>query len=248
MEVADSLADEFDLAEFLHNLAVRCVELLGAAAAGVMLAEPDGRLRLGAASSGQPWVLDLFSLQENQGPSPDCCRTGAAHTNIALGGREAAVVWPEFAQNALAAGFSTAHVLPLRLRGETLGALNLFHARGDVLGPDEVALAQALADVATIAIVQRRSLQQMEAERGQLQAALSSRVIIEQAKGVLAERWQCTVDEAFTALRGHARANRLRLSELASQVVNGEFDTDGIRPGRPRKTGPERPALKGRQE
>lgn len=192
-------------------------------------------------------MLDLFSLQENQGPSPDCCRTGAAHTNIALGGREAAVVWPEFAQNALAAGFSTAHVLPLRLRGETLGALNLFHARGDVLGPDEVALAQALADVATIAIVQRRSLQQMEAERGQLQAALSSRVIIEQAKGVLAERWQCTVDEAFTALRGHARANRLRLSELASQVVNGEFDTDGIRPVG-RKTGPERPALKGRQE
>ncbi|WP_245238941.1 GAF and ANTAR domain-containing protein [Streptomyces sp. MZ04] len=237
MEVAGSLADEFDVAEFLHNLTVRCVELLGSTAAGVMLAEPDGRLRLGAASSGQPWVLDLFSLQEVQGPSLDCCRSGTAHTNIALGGREASAVWPEFAQNALAAGFSTAQVLPLRLRGEVIGALNLFHARGDVLGPDEVALAQALADVATIVIVQRRSLEQSEEERGQLQAALSSRVSIEQAKGVLAERWQCTVDEAFTALRGHARANRLRLSELARQVVDGEFDTDGMRPFRPRKGG-----------
>ncbi|MEV0318640.1 GAF and ANTAR domain-containing protein [Streptomyces sp. NPDC050658] len=233
VEMAEYLTDEFDAAEFLRNLALRCVELLGVAAAGVMLGTPEGELRLGAASNGHPWVLDLFTMQRDQGPSLDCYRSGEAHTNIALGGRQAHAIWPDFAVGSRAAGFAMAQVLPLRLRGETLGVLNLFQAKADVLGPDEIALAQALADVAAIAIVQRRSLERTEAERDQLQAALNSRISIEQAKGVLAERWQCTVDEAFTALRRHARANQLRLAEFARQVVAGEVDTAQIR--RPRE-------------
>ncbi|MFC8131787.1 ANTAR domain-containing protein [Streptomyces sp. NPDC057302] len=229
VEMADSLTEDFDVTEFLQSLAVRCVELLGVSAAGILLADPQDELRLVAASGEHAWVLDLFSLQQEQGPGLDCYRSGAAHTNIALGGLEATLAWPQFATRALAAGYEMTQVLPLHRGDQTLGTLNLFQAKPKVLGPDEIALAQAFSDVATIAILQRRSLEQSETERGQLQEALTSRIAIEQAKGVLAERWKCTVDEAFEALRRHARANRLRLAECARQVVAGELDTEGIR-------------------
>ncbi|MEU6761019.1 GAF and ANTAR domain-containing protein [Streptomyces sp. NPDC046853] len=227
--MADSLNGVFDVAAFLQSLAVRCVELLGVSAAGVLLADPQGELRLVASSGEHTWVLDLFALQQEQGPCLDCYRSGAAHTNIALGGLEATTVWPEFSTRARAAGYEMTQVLPLQQGDQMLGTLNLFQAKPRVLSPDEVALAQALADVAAIAIVQRRSLERSETERGQLQEALTSRVAIEQAKGVLAERWRCTVDDAFGALRRHARANRMRLAECARQVVAGELDTEGIR-------------------
>ncbi|MGW6058958.1 ANTAR domain-containing protein [Streptomyces sp. NPDC055189] len=229
VEVADSLNGVFDVAAFLQSLAVRCVELLDVSAAGVLLADAQGELRLVAASGEHAWVLDLFALQQEQGPCLDCYRSGTAHTNIALGGLEATTAWPQFSARALAAGYEMTQVLPLQQGDQILGTLNLFQAKPRVLSPDEVALAQALADVAAITIVQRRSLEQSEAERGQLQEALTSRIAIEQAKGVLAERWKCTVDEAFGALRRHARANRLRLAECARQVVEGELDTEGIR-------------------
>ncbi|MGW5864267.1 ANTAR domain-containing protein [Streptomyces sp. NPDC055239] len=228
VEVADSLNGDFDVAEFLQSLAVRCAELLGVSAAGVLLADPQGELRLVAASGEHAWVLDLFALQQEQGPCLDCYHSGTAHTNIALSGLEATTAWPQFASRALAAGYEMTQVLPLQQGDQILGTLNLFQAKPQVLGPDDIALAQALADVATIAIVQRRSLERSEVERGQLQEALTSRIAIEQAKGVLAERWKCTVDDAFVALRRHARANRLRLAECARQVVAGELDTEGI--------------------
>ncbi|GAA1924345.1 GAF and ANTAR domain-containing protein [Streptomyces durmitorensis] len=229
VEVADSLTDDFDVVTFLQSLAVRCVELLGVSAAGIMLAEPQGGLRLEAASGEQTWVLDLFALQQEEGPCLDCFRSGTAHTNIALGGMEAITAWPHFTARALETGYEMAQVLPLRRGDQALGTLNLLQAKPMVLGPDEIALAQALADVAMIAILQRRSLEQSEVERGQLQDALTSRIAIEQAKGVLAERWKCTVDEAFVELRRYARANRLRIAECARRVVEGELDTEGIR-------------------
>lgn len=224
----DSVTDDFDVAEFLQGLAVRCVELLGASAVGVLLADPEGELKLVAASGEHAWVLDLFALQREEGPSLECHRSGTAYTNIALTGLEATVAWPEFATRVGEAGYAMMHVLPLRQGDQALGTLNLFQASPQVMGPDATALAQALADVATIAVLRRRSLEQSETERGQLQEALVSRIAIEQAKGVLAERWKCTVDEAFAALRRHARANRLRLAECARQVVAGEFDTEAI--------------------
>ncbi|MGW7077579.1 ANTAR domain-containing protein [Streptomyces sp. NPDC054866] len=231
VEMADSLTDTFDVAEFLQNLTVRCVELLGVSAAGVLLADAQGELRLLAASGEHAWVLDLFALQQEQGPCLDCYRSGTAHTNIALNGLEANTSWPRFATRARAAGYAMTQVLPLRQGDQVLGTLNLFQAKPQVLGPDEIALAQALADVATIAILQRRSLERSELRRDQLQEALTSRIAVEQAKGVLAERWKCTVDEAFGALRRHARANRMRLAECARQVVAGELDTEGIHRG-----------------
>ncbi|MFG2502392.1 ANTAR domain-containing protein [Streptomyces sp. NPDC048441] len=231
VEVADSLTGDFDIAAFLQSLAVRCVELLGVSSAGILLADPQGELRLAAASDGHAWVLDLFTLQQGEGPCLDCYGSGAAHTNVALGGLEAAIAWPEFAPRALEAGYAMSQALPLRRGEQVLGTLNLFQAQPNALGPDEIALAQALADVATIAILQRRSLEQSLVERGQLQEALTSRIVIEQAKGILAERWGCTVDEAFDALRRYVRANRLRIAECARQVVAGEFDTDGISRG-----------------
>lgn len=231
VEAADSLTDDFDVAEFLQSLAVRCMELLNASAAGILLADPQGELRLVAASGDDTWVLDLFALQQGEGPCLDCYRSGVAHTNVALDGPEASAAWPEFAPRALKAGYVLSQALPLRHGDQVLGTLNLFQTEPNALGPDEIALAQALADVATITILQRRSREQSLVERGQLQAALTSRIVIEQAKGMLAERWKCTVDEAFETLRRHARANRLRLSECAQQVVAGEFDTEGIRRG-----------------
>ncbi|MEV6753903.1 GAF and ANTAR domain-containing protein [Streptomyces sp. NPDC051214] len=231
VEMADSVTEDFEVVEFLQSLAVRCVELLGVSAVGVLLADSQDELKLVAASGEHAWVLDLFALQQEEGPSLDCYRSGTAYTNIALTGLEANTAWPQFAAQAKEAGYTMTQVLPLRQGDQAVGTLNLFQARPQVMGPDEIALAQALADVATIAILQRRSLEQSETERGQLQEALVSRIAIEQAKGVLAERWKCTVDEAFAALRRHARANRLRLADCARQVVAGEFDTEGIRRG-----------------
>ncbi|MFG2649253.1 ANTAR domain-containing response regulator [Streptomyces sp. NPDC048436] len=241
--VADSLTDEFDVVEFLQSMAVHSVELLGVSAAGFTLADSQGELGLVAASGGHAWVFDLFALQQGQGqgqsqdqgqgqgPGPDCYRSGTAQTNIALGDPEATTAWPGFAPRALAVGCAMTHVLPLRREDQALGTLQLFQTTATVLGPDEIALAQALVDIATIAILRRRFLEQTLVERDQLQSALTSRVVIEQAKGVLAERWQCTVDEAFEALRRHARTNRLRLTECARLVVAGEFDTEAIRRG-----------------
>lgn len=231
VEMADSVTEGFDVVGFLQSLAVRCVELLGVSVVGVLLADSRGELKLVAASGEHAWVLDLFALQQDEGPSLDCHRSGTAYTNVALTGLEATFAWPQFARRAREAGYAMTQVLPLRQGEQALGTLNLFQARSWVMGPDEIALAQALADVATIAILQRRSLERSETERGQLQEALVSRIAIEQAKGVLAERWKCTVDEAFAALRAHARTNRLRLAECARQVVAGEFDTEGIRRG-----------------
>ncbi|MWA13565.1 GAF domain-containing protein [Streptomyces sp. BA2] len=176
VEMADSLTGTFDVAEFLQNLTVRCVELLGVSAAGVLLADAQGELRFLAASGEHAWVLDLFALQQEQGPCLDCYRSGTAHTNIALTGLEANTSWPRFAMRARAAGYAMTQVLPLRQGDQALGTLNLFQAKPRVLGPDEIALAQALADVATIAILQRRSLEQSELRRDQLQEALTRRI------------------------------------------------------------------------
>lgn len=231
VELADSLTEGFDVVELLQSLATRCVELLGVSAAGVLLADNQGELGLVAASGEDALVLELFALEQETGPCLDCYRSGTAHTNVALGSLEAFAVWPQFAARALQTGHEMLQVLPLRRSGQVIGTLNLFQAKPQALGPDKIGLAQALADVTAIAVLQWRCLERSEVERGRLQEALTSRIVIEQAKGVLAERWKCTVDEAFAALRQYARANRLRIAECARQVVEGKLDTDGMRRG-----------------
>ncbi|WP_030020166.1 GAF and ANTAR domain-containing protein [Streptomyces monomycini] len=228
VEAVDTLVDDFDLIDFLHQLCDRCNELLDVTAVGVMLADPGGRLHLIAASDEHTRLLELFALQTNQGPCVECHRNGTARLSIDLRSPAQTAAFPRFAQRARQAGFTTTHALPMRLRQQVVGALNLFDTREQNISGSDAQVAQALADVATIAILQHRTIVHGNIERAQLKAALSSRIVIEQAKGILAERWNTDLDVAFDALRGHARAHQLRLTELCQQVTDGTLDTTTI--------------------
>ena len=186
VELADTLVADFDVVELLTLLADRCVDVLDVGAAGLMLAAPDGDLRVMASSSETMRVLELFELQAEEGPCLDCYRTGQPVVNqdlAAVDGR-----WPRFAAEALAAGFHSVHALPMRLRGTVIGALNLFHIDPGEMRQADVDAAQALADVATIAILQHRATLEAQVLNEQLNQALNSRIVIEQAKGMVAER------------------------------------------------------------
>jgi GAF domain-containing protein len=229
VEVADSLIDDFDVIDFLQKLSVHCMELLDVAAVGILLADENGRLHLLAASDEHTRLLELFALQHDQGPCVDCYRDGLPRTNISLTDPAAATLWPQFARGAESIGFVATNALPLRLRGRVIGALSLFQTAPEPLSDQDVTLAQALADVATIAILQQRTLAHSEAERDQLQYALNSRIVIEQVKGILTERWQMPIDEAFSVFRAYARAHNHKLSALARDIAEGTQDTDTIR-------------------
>jgi hypothetical protein len=199
----------------------RCTQLLDVSAAGVLLADPAGDLRVMAASSEQVRLLELFQLQNDQGPCLDCYRSGQPVRVTDLSAVEAR--WPRFTAQARQQGFSAVLALPMRLRHDVIGAMNLF-ATTPGLDAADIQIAQALADVATIGILQHRAHRQADTVVTQLQTALDSRVLIEQAKGILAERLGVTMEEAFTTLRGHARANHRHLSELARAIVAGTED------------------------
>jgi GAF domain-containing protein len=228
VEVADSLTEDFDVIDLLQRLSARCVELLDVSAAGILLADAHGELQIIAASDERTRLLELFALQQDQGPCLECYRTGTARTDIDLTSPEQTMGWPRFAARARETGYVSTHGVPLRLRSRVVGALSLFQTTGHRLGGDDIALAQALADVATITILRQRTLEQSHVENSQLEAALTSRVLIEQVKGVLAERWNTPVDDAFAAFRTYARARHLRLSELAAQIISGAFDSTVI--------------------
>jgi GAF domain-containing protein len=218
VELADSLVDDFDVVELLSLLADRCVEVLGVSAAGVMLVAPEGDLRVVASSSEAMRVLELFELQSDEGPCLDCFRSGEAVLDedlAAVDGR-----WPRFAPVAVEAGFRSAHALPMRLRGSVIGALNLFAPYRGALSGEDVMAGQALADVATITIVQQRVASESRVLIDQLNIALTSRVVIEQAKGVLAERGGVSMESAFESMRRYARDNNLHLAAVARSVVD----------------------------
>ncbi|MEU7205542.1 GAF and ANTAR domain-containing protein [Streptomyces sp. NPDC045470] len=229
VEAVDTLVDDFDLIDFLHQLCDRCNQLLDVTAVGVMLADPDGRLQVIAASDEHTRLLELFALQTDQGPCVECHRSGTPRLNVDLTSPVQTAAFPRFAARARQAGYTTTHALPMRLRQQTVGALNLFHTREQDLSATDARVAQALADVATIAILQHRSIMYGNVERAQLRAALSSRIVIEQAKGVLSERWHTTLDDAFDALRRHARAHQLPLTRMCQQLIDGTLDTSTIR-------------------
>jgi GAF domain-containing protein len=219
VELADTMVADFDVIDFLHLLTDRSVALLGASAAGVMLADPRGELRVAAASSEEAGLLELFQLQNDQGPCLECFRTGQPVTASDLTGP--AQRWPRFAEAVTRAGFATVEALPMRLRDQVVGALNLFRAGPARFYPADLRIGQALADVATIGLLHERNVRRRETVAEQLQGALNSRVIIEQAKGKLAERLGIDMDRAFTMLRDYARNTNQHLTDVARDFVTG---------------------------
>jgi transcriptional regulator with GAF, ATPase, and Fis domain len=219
VELADTLVDDFDVVDFLHRVTVRCADVLDVSAAGVLLTDQRGTLQVVAASTEQTRLLELLQLQTDQGPCPECFHTGRP---IAVADLTTATSrWPRFAAQARRIGFASVHALPMRLRTDVIGALNLFGSQPGALDPDTIRLGQALADVATIGVLQARAIHQRDTLAEQLQTALNSRVIIEQAKGVIAERRHLDMDQSFTLLRSTARTSNRRLSDLARAVVDG---------------------------
>jgi GAF domain-containing protein len=233
VDIVDTLVDDFDVVDLLTLLADRCVEVLDVAAAGLMLVAPEGDLRVVASSSEAARLVELFEVQSDEGPCVDAFRTGAPVVNQDLAlidGR-----WPHFAPVAIDAGFRSVHALPMRLRGAIIGALNLFRAdEGDMEEPDILA-AQALADVATIAILHHRASSEVQIVNEQLTLALNSRIVIEQAKGVVAERLGLDMEHAFLRLRNHARNHNLRLVDAARDVVEGHLNPETF--DSPRRSG-----------
>jgi transcriptional regulator with GAF, ATPase, and Fis domain len=217
VDLADTMVADFDVIDFLHVLTDRSVRLLAASAAGVLLADPRGELRVAAASSGQAGLLELFQLQNDQGPCLDCFRTGQPVTgDLAVPAQQ----WPRFAEAAAKSGFRTVQALPMRLRDQIIGALNLFRAEPGPFDLAELRIGQALADVATIGLLHQQSVRRRETLAEQLQTALNSRVAIEQAKGKLAERLSLDMDQAFSMLRAHARSSNQRLTDVARAFID----------------------------
>jgi GAF domain-containing protein len=222
VELADTLVDDFDVVELLQLLANRCVELLGAAAAGLLLADGTGSLQVAVTSSERARLLELYQLQSAEGPCLDCFRGGSQVSVTDMDG--ASKRWPRFAPAALAAGYSSVHAVPMRVRDEVIGVLNLFGADdGQQMEPGNLPVAQALTDVATIALMQGQLVRRRETLAQQLQTALDTRVNIEQAKGLVAGRLHTGMDDAFELIRSFARRRNRRLADVASEIRSGDL-------------------------
>ncbi|MFF0816344.1 GAF and ANTAR domain-containing protein [Rhodococcus sp. NPDC003318] len=219
VELADTLVDDYDIADLLHMLVIRCVDLTGAVAAGLMLANQRGGLQVLASSTEQTRLLELFQLQVDEGPCLEAF--GSGETVIVEDLSTEAQRWPRFTPEALAQGFRSVQALPLRLRKQTIGALNLFGDQVGVLAPHDLKLARALADTATIGILHERAIRRAEVLTEQLQTALNNRITIEQAKGIIAHAGDLEMGQAFEVLRDHSRRTNTRLSAIAHDLVTG---------------------------
>jgi GAF domain-containing protein len=223
VELADTMVADYDVADLLHRLVTECVDLLDVAAAGLLLADAHGRLQVLASSTERARLLELFQLQNDDGPCLEAYRTAEAVLVEDL--RSATQRWPTFAVEAVRDGFVSMSAVPLRLRDETIGALNLFGSRPGKLTPDDLELARGLADIATIGILHERAIRRGEVLTEQLQTALNTRVIIEQAKGALAQAGgSLDMDDAFKILRKYARDTNTRLGDAATMIANGDVD------------------------
>jgi GAF domain-containing protein len=226
VELADKMVDEFDVIEFLHRLAERCAELLDCAEAGLLLADAAGLLRVMASSSERSEALELLQSQRDEGPCVECYRQGAPVFSEDL--RADRERWPQFAPAAVEQGFGSVQALPMRVRGETIGAMNLFRSQIGRMAEADLSLGQGMADIAAIALLQERTVRESRGVIAGLQGALNSRVIIEQAKGMLAERRQIDVDGAFVRMRAFARENNRRLSDVATDLIDGRLDPEAL--------------------
>ncbi len=231
VDLADTLVDDFDVLDLLYVLVTRCEDLWGLAAAGLLLSDDERQLRVAVASNESARLLEIFQIQYDEGPCLECYHTGRPVS--ANGLDSAADRWPRFAPAATAAGFVAVLALPMRLRGEVIGAVNLFSdSRRPPISETDIPIAQALADVATIAILQDRLARSRETLAEQLQGALNSRIAIEQAKGVIATRLGIGPEQAFELLRERARSSRRRLVEVATEVVRTRPDAEWAEGGK----------------
>jgi transcriptional regulator with GAF, ATPase, and Fis domain len=220
--LADTLVDDYDVVELLNRLAECCVSILGATAAGILLVDQRGKLAVVASSSDRSRLLEVFQLQRDEGPCLDCIRSGEPVTVSGL--EPQAARWPRFVPAALESGYQSVDAVPMRLRDSIIGGLNLFHSAPESLPAADRRIAQALADVATIGILQQRSIHRSSVLAEQLQGALNSRIAIEQAKGFIAHRHDIDFDVAFAAMRKYARDHNLKLGEVALAVTRRELD------------------------
>lgn len=220
VEVTDTLVADFDVVELLTSLATHCVEIFDASQAGILLADRSGGLQVVAYSSEKMAHLELFELQHDEGPCVDCFRSGRFVASSDL--NDDRDRWPRFAPEALEAGLHAAWAIPMRLRDATIGSLNLLRAEPGTLSEPDLTAAQALADVATVGLIQQRAAEDARLLSDQLQTALDSRIVIEQAKGVLAEHQGISMDRSFAALRNFARETNQRLTDVAAAVARRE--------------------------
>ena len=218
VQLADVLVDGFDVMDLLDTLTTRCVEVLDAAAAGILLGDRDGGLTVVAASSEAARLLELFEVADHDGPCHECLAIGRPVVARTDDGQ-----WPAFSAQARAAGYRVVQALPLRHRKQTLGALTVCYADSESPGPDDLLIAQALADAVTIAMLQDAAMREARLMSEQLQVALDSRVLIEQAKGIVAERHHLDMDQAFARLRRYARDHNRTLRAVAEDVVHGHL-------------------------
>lgn len=226
VELADTLVDGFDVVDFLQVLTERCVELVDTDAAGLMLDDQRGNLRVVAYTDESARLLELFELQREEGPCLDCFASGESIANVDLA--DAAGRWPTFAEAARGVGYTISHALPLRLRGQVIGALNLFTIAPTPLSDDHLAVVQGLADVATIGLLNERAIRDQVVLSEQLQTALHSRIVIEQAKGILSAQGRTDVAAAFRLMRTHARRSGEPLTAVATAVIEGSLDAERL--------------------
>ncbi|NII40983.1 GAF domain-containing protein [Curtobacterium flaccumfaciens] len=215
--LADTLVDDYDVIELLQLLVGKAADLFDVSAAGIMLATPSDELELVASTSERSALVGIMQLDAGEGPCIEAYRTGQVVTVGSLD--ELHRRWPDFAAASKLFGYASVHAIPLRLRNETLGSMNLYREHPGPLNDEDIVAAQALTDVATISILQQRGLEQASIARTQLQRALDSRVVIEQAKGFLAQTHDVDMDQAFELLRSYARSHQMPLAETARQVV-----------------------------
>jgi GAF domain-containing protein len=226
VELADTMVDHFDVVEFLHRLVERSLELMDCAEVGLLLANAAGSLQVMASSSARSEALGLVQARAEEGPCFECYLGSRLvfSEDLALDTHR----WPTFARAAVQQGISSAHAIPMRVRGHTIGTLGLLRAGTGRLSERDVPLGQGMADIAAVALIQERAMRETRGVVQQLQGALNSRVVIEQAKGVLAERGSVSVDVAFVSIRRYARHHDRRLSDVARDVIDGRLDAAAL--------------------
>lgn len=222
VRLADTVIAEYDMVDLLHTLLDDCVEILVVAAGGLMIANADGHLELLASTSEKADLVEVMQLAAGAGPCIECFTTGVSVSIPDIG--DVTKRWPEFGAEALKQGFRSMLAVPLKLRGQILGTMNLFASAVRAINERDAAIAQALADVATIGILQEKAIRETGIVAEQLQRALDSRILIEQAKGVISELGSMDMDEAFKTLRGYARDHNLTLRLVAQKVVDRSLD------------------------